>query len=203
MITLYSGTPGSGKSLHAARDIRDRLKMKNAVTIGNFFVNRSCIPPEKRRGVYLYVPNHRLTPERLIAFSRRLARHRGRRLKEGEVVVFMDEAQLLFNAREWQSMGRSGWLSFFTQHRHFGYNIVLVAQFDRMLDRQIRGLIEYDVIHRKVSRAGFLGAFLGLLTRGSLFVMVEKWYPISEKVSSEFFLGSQKLYDIYDSYNYF
>lgn len=203
MISLYSGTPGTGKSLHAARDIRDRLETRNAVTIGNFLVNCSCIPQKKRRGVYLYVPNHRLTPERLIRFSQRLSRHLGRRLREGEVVLFIDEAQLLFNAREWQSMGRSGWLSFFTQHRHFGYDVVLIAQFDRMLDRQIRGVIEYDVVHRKVSRAGRFGAFLGFLSRGSLFIFIRRWYPISEKVSSEFFLGNQKLYAVYDSYNIF
>lgn len=201
MISLYSGTPGSGKSLHAARDIRERLGRKNAVTVGNFAVNRGSV--KKLRGVYLYVPNHRLTPERLVRFSKRLSRRLGRRLGEGEVLLVIDEAQLLFNAREWQSMGRSGWLSFFTQHRHFGYDVVLIAQFDRMLDRQIRGVIEYDVVHRKVSRAGRFGAFLGLLTGGSLFVSVRRWYPISEKVSGEFFLGTKRLYEVYDSYNSF
>lgn len=201
MISLYSGTPGSGKSLHVARDIRDRLQIRGCITIGNFFVNSECV--KKRKGVYLYVPNDRLTPDRLILFSRRLAKHLGRRLKEGELLVVIDEAQLLFNSREWQSMGRRGWLSFFTQHRHFGFDIILVAQFDRMLDRQIRGLIEYDVIHRKVSRAGSFGAVLGFFFRGSLFISICRWYPISEKVSSEFFLGSNKLYSLYDSYNSF
>jgi zona occludens toxin (predicted ATPase) len=118
-------------------------------------------------------------------------------------VLYIDEAQLLFNSREWQSKERHEWLTFFTQHRHFGYDIILVAQFDRMLDRQIRGLIEYDYVHRKINRAGRFGAFLGFMTGGNLFVMIKNWYPISEKVSSEFFLGNKKLYDLYDSYNCF
>jgi zona occludens toxin (predicted ATPase) len=201
MINLYSGTPGSGKSLHTARDIRERLQTKNCITLGNFYVNVKSI--KKLKGTYIYVENYRLHPQRLIDFSRRLSRHKGRRLKEGELVLYIDEAQLLFNSREWQSKERHEWLTFFTQHRHFGYDIILVAQFDRMLDRQIRGLIEYDYVHRKINRAGRFGAFLGFMTGGNLFVMIKNWYPISEKVSSEFFLGNKKLYDLYDSYNCF
>lgn len=201
MISLYSGTPGSGKSLHAARDIRERLQTKNCITLGNFYVNVKSV--KKLKGIYIYVENYRLTPQRLIDFSRRLSGHLGRRLREGELVIFIDEAQLLFNSRDWQSKGRYPWLSFFTQHRHFGYDIVLISQFDRMLDRQIRGLVEYDFVHRKISRAGKFGSFLGFMTRGSLFVSIKFWYPIHEKVSSEFFLGSKKLYAVYDSYNCF
>lgn len=201
MITLYSGTPGSGKSLHAARDIRDRLRSRKCVVIGNFFVNVKNIP--KRKGTYIFVENYRFTPERLLLFSRRYANHLGRRLREGEIVVFIDEAQLFFNSREWQSLGRKGWMSFFTQHRHYGYDVFLMAQFDRMLDRQIRGLLEYEVKHRKINRAGKLGKLIGLLFMNNLFVAITFWYPIKEKTDSVFFLGSNKLYAIYDSYNHF
>lgn len=201
MINLYSGTPGSGKSLHMARDIRERLAWKNSVTIGNFYVNVKSV--KKCRGTYLYVQNHRLTPRRLISFSRRLSRHLGRRLKEGEILVFIDEAQLLFNSREYQSPNRKEWLSFFTQHRHFGFDIIMVAQFDRMLDRQVRSLFEYEYVHRKISNAGVIGAVLGFLFGGNLFIYIRRWYPIKEKVGSEFFLGNKKLYEIYDSYNSF
>lgn len=201
MITLYSGTPGSGKSLHAARDIRERLRSRKCVVIGNFFVNVKNIP--KRKGTYIFVENYRLTPERLLLFSRRYANHLGRRLREGEIVVFIDEAQLFFNSREWQSLGRKGWMSFFTQHRHYGYDVFLMAQFDRMLDRQIRGLLEYEVKHRKINRAGKLGKVIGLLFMNNLFVAITFWYPIKEKTDSVFFLGSNNLYAIYDSYNHF
>ncbi len=200
MINLYSGTPGSGKSLHTAADIRFRLQCRNPkITIGNFYVNVDRV--KKHKGAYIMVENHRLTPERLRQFSRRLSRHLGRRLKEGEIVVYIDEAQLLFNSRDWNTKGRYEWLSFFTQHRHFGYDIVLVAQFDRMIDRQVRSLIEYEYMHRKVSRAGKLGAVIGFLCGGNLFLYVKKWYPLRERLESEFFLGGKRLYEIYDSYN--
>lgn len=201
MITLYSGTPGSGKSLHVAKYIRERLQTRGTVTIGNFYINVKSV--KRRRGTYLCVSNHRLTPARLITFARRLSAHYGRRLREGEVVIVLDEAQLLFNSREWQNMGRAGWLSFFTQHRHFGYDVILIAQFDRMLDRQIRSLIEYDVVHRRISRAGWFGAVLGFLTRGCLFAAVRRWYPVKQYLDMSFFWGGKRIYEIYDSYNCF
>ncbi len=54
----------------------------------------------------------------------------------------------MFNSRKWQNISRQGWLSFFSQHRHYGY-------------------------------------------------------PIKERVEGNFFVGSKKLFAIYDSYNHF
>lgn len=201
MIELYSGTPGSGKSLHMAREIRSRLREKKRFIIGNFYVNTKVI--KKKKGDYILVMNDRLTPERLLDFSRKLSRHLGRRLKEGEILLIIDEAQLLFNAREWQNISRNGWLSFFSQHRHYGYDIILAAQFDRMLDRQVRCLLEYETVHRKVSRFGALGTIIGLITKGQLYVAIQKWYPLKEKIDSSMFFGNNRLFSIYDSYNHF
>lgn len=76
----------------------------------------------------------------------------------------------------------------FTQHRKLGYEVVLVAQFDRMLDRQIRSLIEYEWIHRKVSNFGIQGKLISAFCGGKLFVAVKVWYPMKEKVGSEFYM---------------
>ena len=201
MIELYSGTPGSGKSLHVAKIIRERLRMYNCVIIGNFYVNQNTV--KKRKGTYIYVDNSRLYPERLIKFAIRYARHKGRRLKEDELYIFIDEAQLLFNSRDWQLIKTSGWVSFYSQHRKLGFYIGLIAQFDRMLDRQIRSLVENEIKHRKVSRAGLFGKLLGFLTGDNLFIYIKIWYPMKQKVYSEFFLGTKKVYDLYDSYGLF
>ena len=201
MIELYSGTPGSGKSLHVAKIIRERLRMYNCVIIGNFYVNQNTV--KKRKGTYIYVDNSRLYPERLIKFAIRYARHKGRRLKEDELYLFIDEAQLLFNSRDWQLIKTSGWVSFYSQHRKLGFYIGLIAQFDRMLDRQIRSLVENEIKHRKVSRAGLFGNLLGFLTGDNLFIYIKIWYPMKQKVYSEFFLGTKKVYDLYDSYGLF
>lgn len=199
MIRLYSGTPGSGKSLHNARDIIVRSQMGEPV-IGNFDCNLS----KYKRANYTYCPNDKLTPQYLMDYSRR--HFKGRRpgaKDEGAILLVIDECQLLFNSREWQRENRNQWLEFFTQHRKFGYDITLIAQFDRMIDRQIRSLIEYEFIHRKLSNFGFKGFLLSLVLGGNTFVAVQMWYPLRERIGSEFIHARKKLWSIYDSYALF
>ena len=193
MIRLYSGTPGSGKSLHNARDIIMRSRLGEPV-IGNF----ECDLSKYKKAAYTYIPNDKLTPEFLMKYSRQW--FKGRKVKEGALLLVIDECQLMFNAREWQQSGREQWLSFFTQHRKFGFDVTLIAQFDRMIDRQIRSLIEYEFIHRKVSNFGAWGKILSVAMGGNTFVAVKMWYPLHERIGSEFIHARKSLYGIYDSY---
>lgn len=197
MICLYSGTPGSGKSLHTASNIKARLALGKPV-ISNFPIDISRV---KHPDLFLYVPNERLNPDFLVEYSRQY--FSGKRVKEEEIFLIIDEAQLLFNAREWQVVNSSGWIGFFTQHRKYGYHCILVAQFDRMIDRQIRSLIEYEFIHRKVSNFGKAGKIISSVAFGKLFVSVQVWYPLKEKVGSEFFIARAGLYRLYDTYGTF
>lgn len=193
MISLFSGTPGSGKSLHIASYIYDRCK-REKITIGNFEVNRDILPnPE----FYFYWDNQDITVNRLVTFS--FDYFRDNRFKEGSILLILDEAQLLFNAREWAIKGRSDWILFFTQHRKLGYNIIMVAQFDRMIDKQIRSLFEYEVVHRKLSNFGWKGKLLSIWTLNRLFIAVKIWYPLKERVGHETFLYHKKYGDLYDT----
>ena len=205
MITLYSGTPGAGKSLHLASRLCHWMKYKKAPIIGNFQCDFDKI--KKKKGSYLYIDNSDLTPERLIIFAQNyrayIRESYKREVKEGEILLVIDECQLLFNSRDWGQKNRAEWCSFFSQHRKFGYEIVLVAQMDRMLDRQIRGLIEYEWKHRKCSNYGFAGKLLGLFCGGKLFVAVKIWYPMKEKVGSEFFVYRKSFAQIYDTFTVF
>ena len=115
----------------------------------------------------------------------------------------IDESQILFNSRDYGRKDRAGWLSFFTQHRKLGYEVILVAQFDRMLDRQIRALVEYEYRHRKVSNYGVVGFLMSAVFLGNLFVSVKIWYPMKEKVGSEFFIAKKKYYSLYDTFSLF
>lgn len=196
MISLYSGTPGSGKSLHVAKDIRDRLILGKPV-ICNFEIAYQKF----KRANFTYVSNEALKPAYMISYSASyFADHA---FREGAILLVIDECQLLFNAREWQITGRAEWLSFFTQHRKYGYNVVLVAQFDRMIDRQIRSLIEYEYIHRKASNFGVGGTILSILSGGSLFCAVQMWYPLKARIGSELFHARKRYYSLYDSYTTF
>ncbi len=196
MIRLYSGTPGSGKSLHNARDIINRSRFGRPV-IGNFECDLTKYP----KAQYTYKPNHEITPDFLISYSR--SYFAGKKIQEGALLLVLDECQLLFNARDWQQKGRNEWLSFFTQHRKLGYDITLIAQNDLMIDRQIRSLVEYEYIHRKMSNYGIGGKILSLVLGGNTFVAVQMWYPLKLKVGSELFHARKSLYSIYDSYGTF
>ena len=196
MIRLYSGTPGSGKSLHNARDVINRSRMGKPV-IGNFPADLGRF----KKANYTYVPNYELNPDFLINYSRKF--FQGKKIKEGAILLVIDECQLLFNSRDWQQKGRNEWLSFFSQHRKYGYDVTLIAQFDRMIDRQIRGLIEYEFIHRKLSNYGFGGKIMSLLFGGNTFVSVEMWYPLKLKISSDFIHARKYYYSIYDTFGTF
>lgn len=201
MIYLYSGTPGSGKSLHVARVIVEHLRMGRPV-IGNFGLALEKLR-SRRLGEYLEVDNMELTVDLLLRCSMGLRALKGGRLREGYILLVIDESQILFNSRDYGRSDRRDWLSFFSQHRKLGYNVVLVAQYDRMLDRQIRALVEYEYIHRKVSNFGTVGFLLGAFFGGNLFVCVKKWYPMKEKIGSEFFIARKKYYGLYDTFTLF
>ena len=197
LINLLSGTPGSGKSLDAAQRLYFWLGTgKPAVC--NFEINLDLIPGKKEKKFY-YKDNSELTPDFLIDFSKQY--FSGKRPKEDSILLVIDEAQLIFNARSWDAKGRDKWLKFFTMHRHYGYLVLLLAQFDRMIDRQIRCLIEYEYIHRKVSNFGWKGKIISMLALGNLFVSVKVWYPLKEKVGSEFFRAKRRYYRLYDTFD--
>ena len=167
--------------------------------IANFAINTEKIKGKKAD--FIERSNDELSPDYLINYALNYAN--GKRIKEGSLLLVIDECQLIFNAREWNIKGRADWLSFFTQHRKFGYDIILVAQFDRMIDRQIRALIEYELIHRKVSNFGIKGKILSLIMGGNVFVSVKVWYPMKEKTGADFFHARKKYYSLYDTFNMF
>lgn len=199
MIQLYSGTPGSGKSLHIAERLTYLAnKRKDCIIIVNFEVDTSSFKYPDR---VLFYDNFELTPDLLRSIALEFFQDHER--KEDSIYLFIDESQLLFNSRDWNTKGRKEWLSFFTQHRKYGYNITLVAQFDLMLDKQIRSLIEYEQIHRKLTNFGGIGGLIKLLTFGEWFICVEHWYTINQKTSSYMFRAHKKYYKIYDTFQDF
>lgn len=195
MIYLYSGTPGSGKSLHAAQSILDAVRKKKTV-LANFEVNRDAL--KKSSHYFEYVPNEKLSPELLIEVSKGVFYEKP--LKEGEILLVLDEAQLILNPMQWQDTYAQGWLSFFTQHRKYGFDVILIAQFDRMINRQVRSLIEYEYTHRKVSNfGGFWGLFLPLLI--GQFYMIEGWYPCKNiRTGGKSVHYGKRAFELYDTF---
>lgn len=203
MIYLYTGTPGSGKSLHVVRDIQKWVSLYSSPVIGNFDINIE-IARQKGDGGYLYLDNDTLCPDLLIWFSNKYRLHkRMNHLKEDTILLIIDECQLIFNARTWNEAGRKEWISFFTQHRKYGYRVILVCQYAEMIDKQVRNIIEYEIIHRKVSNIGIGGKIINILSFGGLHVAVKRYAPLKQKVGQEFFKGSRYLFALYDTFNTF
>ena len=193
MVCLFSGTPRSGKSLDSIRYIISRSRRGKPV-ITNF----GCKLDKYKKANYTYCPNECLTPGFLIRYAQEYWGNQP--VRENDILLVIDEAQLLFSAIGTKMKNRMEWLRFFTLHGKLGYHIILIAQNDRMIDRQIRGVIEYEYIHRKLNNFGARGLLLRLVTLGKQYVVIQRWYPIKETISKEFFSGSKKLYSIYDSY---
>lgn len=79
---------------------------------------------------------------------------------------------------------------------------MLVAQFDRMIDRQIRSLIETQVIHRKLNNMGLKGVFFRVLFLSpTLFIKIHYYYPTKDRLRAQFFRYSKSYSKIYDSYS--
>lgn len=210
MIYFYSGTPGSGKSLQVAKDIVNKLTVRKQNVIANIDINREVISKglfgkKKKTGRFFYLQNKYITPEFFYLYARKY-HVKG---KEGQTLIVLDEAQMIFSPTvvklKCQEIGnrdyRVNWLDFFTQHRHLGYNIIIISQFDRLIDPQIRCLFEYNVIHRKVNN--FKIGWILSVFRLSAFCAVHYWYGVNQKCGAQWYFYSKKYSRIYDSYKKF
>lgn len=196
MITLYSGTPGSGKSFHLITVIFRSLRQGKYV-ISNYPVSFS--KKELKRGYaerFFYWQNEQITVDNLIEFA--LEKGFIEDQKESRCLVVIDEAGGRFNCRDYAKSDRTAWIDFFSQHRKAGYDFILVAQMDRMIDRQIRGYIETEKKHRKLNN---FGPFFFLPF--PVFVAIEHWYTAKVKVGSEFILFRKSIASKYNSMQFF
>ena len=191
MIELYSGTPGSGKSFHATERIYYNLRFGRNV-IANFPLK--SIP--KQKGIFLYLPNEELTIKALVEF----AKNNHKNFKESQTLIVIDEAGIKFNARSWADKDRLNWLNFLSQHRKFGFDVVLISQADIMLDKQIRQFIEIEHNHRRMANNGKIGFLLSPLFT---FCDIKTWYGLNLRLGCDFIRYRSRIANYYDSYKLF
>lgn len=193
-IWLYSGKPGSGKSYHSTKDIYDKVRRKDNrknKVIANYVLN---FDNEKLQNNFIYKDNSEITIDYLVDY----AKNNHEVGFEGQTLVVLDEAGTLFNSRNWNSNAgsRMEWIKFFSLHRKLGFNFILVAQQDRMIDKQIRGLIEYDISHMKINNFFWMLPF-------TFFLAVERWYGQNMKMGHTTIPYRKKIANMYDSYAMF
>lgn len=200
MITLYTGTPGSGKSLRAAYRIIWEVQRGKTV-IGNMAIDTdklySFCKRKKKIGKYIYVPTEKMTVPFLVQYAKQYHKPR----KESQTLVIIDEP-VMFNPRTYARPDRLQWITFFATHRHLGFDFLLITQNDKLIDKQIRSFIETEFRFRSIRNFKLFGSFLYLIT-GGLFVAIEYWYGPKLRCGSDFFRLNRKKAAIYDSFQNF
>ena len=198
MVTLYTGTPGSGKSYHSTVDIIGYLK-KNKNVIANYelMLNNKRL---KIKGKFTYMRTEDMTASKLVEYAKiNHKKNRRGNIVEGQTLLVIDECSIIFNSREYSRSDRMAWITFLQQHRKLGYNVRLICQQDRMIDRQIRGFVEYEVKHRKMTNFKLAWKILALFKGYNLFGAITYWYGNRERIGFEAFSVKRLIADTYNT----
>lgn len=203
-IHIFTGVPGSGKSLHAAAIARECLDRRNPrLVIANFELAKDAPIQGSARDLFQYVPNSEMSADRITSLAENFWSQSGRPFREDYITLILDEAQLLFNSRLWSSKDRMSYLEFLSQSRKVGVKVILVAQATKMIDNQFRMLIEVEHNHRRVSSIGPIGQLLTLLCGGRLFLCVRYLYQVNERLGMDLYRFSKRDMAMYDSWTRF
>lgn len=203
-IHIYTGVPGSGKSAHAAMDIRLALTRRYPrPVIANFPLAPDAPVNPQRLAYYNYIPNEDMSAKVITDIARDYWATADEAFSEDHILLVLDECQLLFNSRTWNSRDRMQYLEFLSQSRKFGIKVILIAQATKMVDNQFRMLIEVEHNHRRLLGFGPIGWLISVPFGGRLFLVVRHLYQINERLGMEFIHPSKKDLAMYDSYGMF
>ena len=219
MVDLWSGTPGSGKSLHLAHDVREKLRWGRKVIstcnietsmcfmnhLQEFLFNISkgkinLSGYDDREKNFYYIPIEMCTPEIFYEFA---ARHHvfG---KEHQTIIYFDECVAIFsptvigdNKELWNR-----WDTFLRLHRHLGFDIVLIPQSKRLISRKVIEYAEHEVKHYNRKHHGTLGFFAALFL-GGLFSYSVCWRGEKKPIEQKFFTYKPYYGQMYNSYAMF
>ena len=202
MIEVFTGTPGSGKSAHAARCIRYALTrpgVKRPV-IANFPLGKDAPIDDAARELYHYMPNEQMSAGRIIDFACDYWDSGVKDFREDWILLVLDECQLFFNSRRWSDKSRMSYLEFLSQSRKYGVKVLLITQSAKMIDNQFRMLIEVENNHRRISSMGPVGAILALPFAGRLSLNVRYLFQSNERLGMDLMLPNKRDFAMYDSY---
>lgn len=212
MITCFTGTGGSGKSLDAAREIYVCIRRLKRNVIANFEVNHDILCKDcSDHGEFFFMKDDDLTVDALYLYAWQhhfkmddkgnyLLDKDGNYVLKGEsqTLIVIDECQRKFNPRDQAKKDRLQWVEFFCEHRHWGFNVLLVTPMIKLIDQQISGCIEYDVRHRKLNNYAIFK-----LLPFAMFAGVTYWHGVREKIDSYFFNYKKRYNGLYNTFKMF
>lgn len=164
MIALVTGTPGAGKSYYAVRQAVEALE-QGKVVVTNFQMQADWIERvvqhHPRRWLFPWRKTKMIDQRRRLHYEVRdmseLCRVRIEGEGEGRAVAVLDEAHRWLNSRLWSDDGRIEAVEWFTLHRKLGFDVYLITQDPKNLDKQIRDLPEYEIRLKNLKRLRILG----------------------------------------------
>jgi hypothetical protein len=198
VIALVTGTPGAGKSYYTVCQIIEALEAGKFVAtnvelapgwehkVANHHPLRWLIPGRRRRLAASYRERVYISPDLDELFRLRLA---GR--KEGRGWMILDEAHNWMNARTWDSdedgqstkaeavRRRLQVVRFFSQHRKLGWDIFLISQDEKNIDRQVRSLFEYHIKLKNLRRMKVAGIPISPF---NIFLAVWMWHDGAKSI---------------------
>ncbi len=199
MLSIYDGTPGTGKSLHVVDDIRNYL-WRGCNVIANFDF-RYDLMGKRCKGEFLKRANSDFCfPDWVMEYGKLHNVNKDGSVRMGQTLLVIDEAQNLFDARQWNGTGRKEWNEFFAVHRHYGFDIILITQNIKSLDKRVQANAEFEVLHRNLKHFKNIGFIFSLFFGGHLFIWVKRYLSTKDKVDSKFFIGCKRKFRYYDSF---
>jgi len=128
MIRVFTGRMGSGKSYAAVQCIIDDMR-KGRIVYTNNEMHFSAVADLCRRRFSIEVK-----PEQLVELPEAKIKRFFENISPGSA-VYIDEAHLYFNARDWSQCDRQ-LLNFLSQARHVGVDVTFVTQHESNIDKQ-------------------------------------------------------------------
>lgn len=173
MIRLVTGPLGTGKSYYGVRKAAQAIREGKMVAT-NFDLVDDWVGQVVRHGRFF--KSSRRVRDRVERFEKRYIRITTMQelmelrvrpedpwarevepgkwvLKEGVLVVLLDEAHRWMNARSWSREGREELLEFFALARKLGMHVYLIAQRAENLDVQVRELFEDHIRLNNLKRS--------------------------------------------------
>lgn len=164
MITVVTGTPGSGKSCYGVIAMADKLATGGNVATNVALTDRFHRSVARRNPLSMASPGrYRRALASVTARCVELQEPADMRLvwpvdrREGSTLVVIDEAYGLLDGRDFRASDRKDWIDWLTQHRKLGLDVMFIVQHYEMLDSNVRRLAEYEVRLRDLRRARAYG----------------------------------------------
>lgn len=152
LISLYAGTPGSGKTYEAVKRILSALKKKNGRRV---YTNIDGInTTECREWIMIQTGlDSDELDQRLIVYSDDQLTEFWKHTEDGSLIVF-DEIQRVFPSIDYNTQKNKELAAWASTHRHHGIDIIFISQHPERVGPAIRNLFEWVYHYRKINFFG-------------------------------------------------